>query len=317
MLAGGAAIVHVWVMHVTAVYCATREGGVVREVMPWQVAYALAMLYPTRLAHLVDHQLVAATKRFGRFADSHASAARIPGIIRGYGIADMQDYVVPPGGFKTLNEFFYRKLVPGARPIDARPGVMCSMADCRITVAQNVGQLKAIWVKGHKFTLDGLLMSRKMGERYRNGGVCVMRLAPQDYHRFHFPCDAAIISCERYAGSALTVVPIAVRTRGYSPLVTNTRVVCELAGEAGRMAVVIVGATMVASVNVTAEEAVDYRKGDELGFFAFGGSSIVMVCEGSVAWDPRLLEASESHGMETIVKMGERIGTYGMTNDQT
>jgi phosphatidylserine decarboxylase len=91
--------------------------------------------------------------------------------------------------FENFNEFFYRRLVDGARPVDspADDCLISSPADCRVNLFENVDQATKLWIKGEKFAVSDLLQDAELNERLINAVVGVFRLAPQDYHRFHHP----------------------------------------------------------------------------------------------------------------------------------
>ena len=89
--------------------------------------------------------------------------------------------------FANFNEFFYRKLVDGARILSS-PNIMeviVSPADCRINVFKSITSAQELWIKGSSFSLKALLKNDEMADYYENGSMIICRLAPQDYHRFH------------------------------------------------------------------------------------------------------------------------------------
>lgn len=97
---------------------------------------------------------------------------------------------------ETFNEFFYRKLKPDARPVDQpdNPYRLVSGADCRLMAFDTVDSATRLWIKGREFSLARLFGDAYKNEapRYNGGAVCIFRLAPQDYHRFHSPVDGKI-----------------------------------------------------------------------------------------------------------------------------
>ncbi|KAJ3320292.1 phosphatidylserine decarboxylase, partial [Gonapodya sp. JEL0774] len=120
----------------------------------------------------------------------------------------------PLDSFKTFNEFFYRKLKPGARKLVSPddPTVVVAPADARTNVFPSVGDATRLWIKGRNFTLAKVLQDEKMAEYFAGGSVLVSRLAPQDYHRFHFPVDGVVGKTVEVSGAYFTVNPMAIRS---------------------------------------------------------------------------------------------------------
>ncbi|KIY44255.1 hypothetical protein FISHEDRAFT_67843 [Fistulina hepatica ATCC 64428] len=215
--------------------------------------------------------------------------------------------------FKTFNEFFYRKLKSDARPVEKPddPFRLVSAADCRLNVFESVSEATRLWIKGREFSVSRLLGDayKDQAERYNGGAVAVFRLAPQDYHRFHTPVDGTIGKMTYIPGEYYTVNPQAIRT-ALDVYGENVREVVPIdSPQFGRVMAVCVGAMMVGTIHVTAVEGQRLRRGDEFGYFAFGGSTIVMLFEpGTVKWDEDLLINSRAC-LETLVCMGMGIGT--------
>lgn len=97
----------------------------------------------------------------------------------------MSQVLEPLDHFKTFNEFFYRKLKPGARPCESPddPTVVVSPADCRMMAFQTIEQATKIWIKGMDFTVAKLLDDPAYAQGFDGGSLAIFRLAPQDYHR--------------------------------------------------------------------------------------------------------------------------------------
>src|SRR5690606_5631527 len=98
----------------------------------------------------------------------------------------MDDYIIPQGGFKHFNDFFYRKIKPEARPINK--GVV-SPADGRVVVFPKITDIQKFFVKGKEFNLKTFLQDDTLTQDFTNGSMCNIRLAPLDYQRFHFPVE--------------------------------------------------------------------------------------------------------------------------------
>jgi len=110
--------------------------------------------------------------------DSPASAIDIPSFIAFHGL-DVNEILDPIDSFRTFNEFFYRKLKPGARPMadPDDPGRLASCADCRMMAFETVNEATNIWIKGREFTVGRLLGPnyKDVAHRFEGGGLGIFR----------------------------------------------------------------------------------------------------------------------------------------------
>ncbi|OAV91156.1 hypothetical protein PTTG_08236 [Puccinia triticina 1-1 BBBD Race 1] len=138
--------------------------------------------------------------------------------------------------------------------------------------------------------------------------LAIFRLAPQDYHRFHSPIDGKIVDVEYIDGQYYTVNPMAIRST-IDVYGENVRVVvCIETEKFAKVYCVFVGAMMVGSINMSIKLGDRVRKGDDIGYFAFGGSTILVVVESDrIEWDADL-QTNSSHSIETLVRVGTRVG---------
>lgn len=162
-----------------------------------------------------------------------------------------------------------------------------------------------IWIKGREFSIKRLLGDAYPEDvsRYENGGALgIFRLAPQDYHRFHIPVDGILGKPKTIAGEYYTVNPMAIRS-ALDVYGENVRVLVPIdSNEFGRVMVICVGAMMVGSTVILRNEGEVVKRGEELGYFKFGGSTIVMLFEpGKMVWDSDLVENS-MEPLETLVR---------------
>lgn len=247
----------------------------------------------------------------GRKYDNPISTRSIPSFIKFHQL-DMNEVLEPIENFKTFNEFFYRKLKPGARVLDAphENKVLVSPADCRSTYFPTISKATEIWIKGRDFSI-----TRLFGDAYPeyvnsfvNGSLAIFRLAPQDYHRFHMPVSGVLGEAKTIEGEYYTVNPMAIRST-LDVFGENVRVLVPVhTTEFGLVMIVCVGAMMVGSTVITATEGSHLNRMDELGYFKFGGSTLVVLFEpGRVKFDTDLVNNS-SGALETLVKVGMSIG---------
>ena len=94
--------------------------------------------------------------------------------------------------FTSFNDFFYRELKAGARKIDYSEDVLISPADGKILAYENIKDKDKFFVKGDKFSLEEFFRDKELAKKYEDGVFVIIRLAPVDYHRFHFPADGNI-----------------------------------------------------------------------------------------------------------------------------
>ncbi|MDD4538341.1 MAG: phosphatidylserine decarboxylase [Lentisphaeria bacterium] len=290
-------------------YYDRRLGRVATETILGDRLLRLAYCSPAR--HLLAWPLFGnalLSRLMGFYADRPVSRLRIPQTIVDLNI-DMDDFVIPDAGFRSFNDFFCRKLRPGAREFCPDPTRLCSPADCRLSVWPELNDDCCIPVKGAVFTVSELLGQEgaDVAGQFRGGALCVCRLCPADYHRYHYPDNGRELRRWRIKGRYHSVNPLALgsQLRVFSD---NVRTVSLLdLTHFGLTAFIEVGAFGVASIVQThTQEA--FARGDEKGLFAFGGSTIIMIFRpGSVRFDDDLVARSAT-GMECLVRVGEAIG---------
>ena len=247
------------------------------------------------------------SRAYGRYQSSKRSTRGIGKVVADLAIR-MDDYVIPPDGFTSFNEFFTRRLRPGARPLDASPGRVLSPADGRTFAYTHVRGESLLPAKGRHISLARLLGGHAAAEPFTDGTVVIVRLCPSDYHRFHFPCDGVATEARTLPGPLESVNPLAL-ARGRAILDHNQRDVTFVTSSAmGQVAYVEVGAMCVGRIVQTFRPG-PVHAGDEKGLFEFGGSTVILVFQsGRVIIDPDLV-ANTDKGLETFLEMGEGIAT--------
>ena len=214
--------------------------------------------------------------------------------------------------FDSFNDFFIRKLKSEARPISQAPLVM--PADGRYLAYENFRKANAIVVKDTKFSLLHLLgKDEKLTERYLDGPLVIARLAPCDYHRFHFPVSGVVKAPLEIQGAFHSVNPMALN-HSIHYLAENKRVLMKMTTtDYGQVLCVAVGALFVGSIHTTYLPNQSVQKGEEMGYFSFGGSTLILLFEpGKVEICEDLL-AHTAEGIETLCRMGTPLckGFYG------
>ncbi|KIJ27069.1 hypothetical protein M422DRAFT_776437 [Sphaerobolus stellatus SS14] len=272
---------------------------------------------------IVEAQLREQSIKEGIVFDSPSSVSSIPSFIQTYSIQTDELLVQEiPNGYKCFNEFFYRKLKPDARPVQHAedPSGFCSAADCRLTVFQTIDNARKFWIKGKHFTVPTLLntsVAPPAGASipdvatFENASIAIFRLAPADYHRFHSPADVIVGDVVHIPGQYYTVNPQAVNEAGFDVFTANTRSVLYLThAETGKpIAFVAVGALLVGSINWTVKKGDKVKRGEELGYFAYGGSTVITLFpQGMIKFDEDLVKTSHE-SLETLMKVGYSLGT--------
>jgi len=240
---------------------------------------------------------------YGKMMDRTSSAGEISPFINDFDI-DMSG--VQEQEFKNFNDFFTRKLKDNARPVDTSFNSVISPADGKVLAYADIGNSDFI-VKGYRFDVSSFLDNHVLAQKYRDGALCVIRLAPVDYHRFHFPVSGNLTSNTEIEGDYYSVNPFALRKKA-EIFCLNKREYTILSNPLfGDVIMAEVGATMVGSI-VQTYKGSSVIKGKEKGYFKFGGSTVVLLFEKNKISIDRDLLINTSNGYETAVKMGERIG---------
>ncbi len=292
-----------------AIHYLDRRTGELREEVVLGEGF-VRWVYESALGGLLRRSMLtrlAPSKLYGMWQSSSLSKRSIAGVVEHLAI-DMSEYVVPEGGWKSFNDFFTRRLQPGARPVVADPQRLACPADGRTFAYVDVKGDTLLPAKGHQISLRDLLADDAEAERFAGGTVIIVRLCPSDYHRFHFPCAGVASASRTLAGPLESVSPIAL-TRGHAILDQNKRDVAYIESPAfGRVAYLEIGAMFVGSIVQTYAPG-PVAAGDEKGLFEFGGSTVILVLEpGRVKVDADLV-ASTRKGVEVLLRMGEGIAS--------
>ena len=270
---------------------------------------SLRWVYGTPLGRMSLHLLIKRaffSRILGALKSTRGSARSLPAFVREYGI-DTEEMARPLESYTSFNDFFYRTLKPGARPL-CGDGLVALPADGRHSGWQDAAEIRRVFVKGQSFDLPALLGSPELAERYAHGAVVLSRLCPVDYHRFHFPAAGTPEAAVRIPGPLASVSPYCLRRR-LAWLWTNKRELTVLHTESvGDVLILAVGATGVGAIFQTYTPGEPVQKGAEQGYFAFGGSTIMCFFEpGRVRLAADLLEQTAA-GRELYARQGDVLG---------
>ncbi len=250
------------------------------------------------------------SRYYGWKMSQPASANKILPFIVDYNL-DVDEFAKKPFAFKTFNEFFYRALKEGARPIATGDRVAVLPADGRHLAFQTCDAMEGFYAKGQRFDLAAFLGDPALAAEFGGGALLISRLCPVDYHRFHFPVSGTPGEPRLINGWLYSVSPIALR-QNLAYLWENKRMVTLVESPVfGRVALVEIGATMVGSIMQTFLPGRAAVKGEEKGLFKFGGSCVVTLFKrGRIKLDADLVKYS-AEGLEVYGRMGDRLGAAG------
>jgi phosphatidylserine decarboxylase len=277
--------------------------------------------------YLAPHHLV--SRFFGA-----ASQCRVPAVknwmirtfVRRYGV-DMQDaHERDPFAYEHFNAFFTRALSANARPLEADPSALLCPADGAVSQLGAIDGDRIFQAKGHHFSLTELLGGSPLrAQPFVGGEFATIYLSPKDYHRVHMPATGTLREMVHIPGRLFSVNPLTAR---HVPglFARNERVACLFDTDRGPMAVVLVGAMIVGSIETAwsgpisprrqqvsaqrydaadaARPPIHLERGAEMGRFKLGSTVIVLFGPQRSRWNRGLIETSP-------VRMGETIGHFG------
>lgn len=246
----------------------------------------------------------------GLFMDSSYSKNLIASFIKDNNI-NMNESLKKLNQFNSFNDFFTRKLNKLSRTINNNQDLIISPADGKILVFENLYKSSSFYIKGVKLDLPKLLNhNQALCKEFENGSMAIIRLAPADYHRFHCPLDGYLKKTVSLPGKYYSVSPIALRLKKKIFEQNHRNLTLIQNPNLGNMLMIEVGATFVGTIKQTYKSNTNLKKGDEKGYFKFGGSTVILIFKkDTVVFDNDLLINSQN-GFETSVLMGEQIAVF-------
>lgn len=222
--------------------------------------------------------------------------------------------------YPSFNHFFTRQLKAGARRIAKHKADIACPADGVISQAGDISEGNIIQAKGKSYTVTDLLGGNKeCAEPFKNGKFTTIYLAPKDYHRLHIPLDGTLKEMIHIPGRLFSVNAPTVNSVPHL-FARNERVVTIFASEIGPMALILVGAIFVASIETvwhgevtpptvkeirrweyTRNKAPKLKRGEEMGRFNMGSTVIVLYGKDVMHWEKGLVVGKK-------VQLGEKIG---------
>ncbi len=270
--------------------------------------------------YLLPHHLLSALMfRITRIRWRPLKDLVIRNVVRHYRV-DMEEALQSdPAAYGSFNEFFTRTMRPSARPLAEQEDAVVCPADGALSQLGTITDGRILQAKGRDYSLLELLGGRAdWAERLNGGTFATIYLSPRDYHRVHMPLEGSLREMIHVPGRLFSVNPV---TTSLVPRLfgRNERILCMFEGEVGPMAVILVGAIFVGSMETVwtgqvtptggddpsdvyaGEAAIRLAKGEEMGRFNMGSTVILVFPPQAVAWDPALKPGDD-------VRMGQKIG---------
>lgn len=244
---------------------------------------------------------------YGLLQKLPSSKGKIKSFIEQYEV-DASEFKDPVDSFRSFNDFFIRKLKAEVRPVNGGEEIAVLPADGRYLVFPEIRHADGFYVKDQHFDLETFLQDPAWGNRFLEGSMVIARLCPSDYHRFHYPVTGKASAPRLVKGSLFSVNPIALKKK-IAFLWENKRMVTEIETDAfGTVLMVEVGATCVGTIHQNQVSEAEALKGEEKGYFSFGGSCIVLLFEhGRIQFDEDLIFNSSKY-LETRALYGASLG---------
>ncbi|KZN39994.1 archaetidylserine decarboxylase [Pseudoalteromonas luteoviolacea] len=268
----------------------------------------------------------AVSRLVGKLAAAQAGALTtqlIKLFIKQYKIDMSEALYEDPAHYKTFNEFFTRPLKPEIRPLASEKHILAHPVDGAISQLGAVVDGQIIQAKGHDYSLQTLLGGSEQDvSPYLGGKFATIYLAPKDYHRIHMPVDGVLRKMIYVPGDLFSVNPLTAQNVP-NLFARNERVVAIFDTDIGPLSMVLVGATIVASIETIwagtvtppagkdiftwnypagGDNAIKLKKGDEMGRFKLGSTVIL-------AWGADKADFLADQQPETVTRMGTPFAT--------
>ncbi len=244
---------------------------------------------------------------YGKLCDTSISRLFIKKFVKNFDI-DINQFEKGLTEYSSFNDFFYRKLKHNGRNICYEKTNLISPCDSKLLAIENIDEYSTFKVKGFEYKLEDLINNKELSNDYKNGCCLIFRLCPTDYHRFHFIDSGFCHKTHYIKGNYFSVNPIALSQIG--------KIFCENKREYSvfksdnfdAVLYVEIGATFVGSIIQTYEENHPINRGDEKGFFKFGGSTVMLFFKKNIIKIDDDIIINSNNGIESSVRLGEKIG---------
>lgn len=275
--------------------------------------YAAALLnwaYNTRLGRWTLEILLKRrcfSRLYGWYCRQPISRRRIRSFVKKLRI-ETTEIPEPLESYGSFHAFFTRAIDPEKRPVRSESHLCIAPSDSKVLAYEGVGAQVTFRVKQSEFNLESFLADPILAGEYDGGSLAIGRLSFRDYHHFHFPDSGVPGQTISIPGTLHAGGPYAVQ-RLVPFYADNHRTLTPFASDHfGPMLIVEIGAMAVGSICQTFQPGLRVGKGERKGFFAPGGSTVVLLFRpGAIAFDEDIVVNTE-RGMETFIRMGDSIG---------
>jgi phosphatidylserine decarboxylase len=233
------------------------------------------------------------------FATSKISKLIIPSFAKTFNI-NQSEMEKELHEYKTLHQFFIRGLKKDVRQIHDEENSLVSPVDGVLAHFGTITENNSFHVKGQDYSLNEMVGTKERSEKYKNGTYIILYLSPRHYHRIHSPVSGTVVDQKTYGKKSYPVNEAGLKY-GVRPLSKNYRVVTEIDCNGKKVAVVKVGALNINTIETT-HQTNELKKGDEVGYFSFGSTVVLLFEKEMCELLPNLKQNSE-------VTVGEKIGT--------
>lgn len=279
---------------------------------------AVKFAYSTAIGKLLAPMIASrfVSKFYGSLQDLKSSGKKVPEFIKNFSIpidqykkGSIKDNKIEDS-YKSFNEFFIREFQSGKRNFIKGDSKMGACAEARYFGYDAITDDLKVPVKGSMLKASDLVGNADLSESFTGGPLMIARLCPVDYHRYHYPDNGTTIKSYQIEGDFHSVNPIALKFRN-DIFIKNERRVSILETENfGKIAYIEVGATCVGKIVQSFDESKPFTKGDEKGYFLFGGSTVI-ICGEKGKWKPSLdILENTKLGIETYIHLGDEVATY-------
>ena len=275
------------------------------------------------LQYLLPHHLLSRLMHgLTRVENRSVKDLLIRQVIKWYKVDMAEALESDPSHYRSFNDFFTRALLPEARPVTQLANEIACPADGKLSQAGGIESGYLFQAKGHDYSLFELLGGdQEMTNLFEEGDFATIYLSPKDYHRLHMPLAGKLKKMVHVPGRLFSVNETTCR-QVPRLFARNERVICLFETQAGPMAMILVGAIFVSSIEtvwagtvtpsrmrvsswdyapIREPAAIELNKGEEMGRFNMGSTVILLFGKDTVEW-------FEDFTPGSVVKMGSGIG---------
>ena len=254
---------------------------------------------------------------YGKSQDSLKSGQKVAPFLKNFNIpidqykkGSFKDNPIETS-YRSFNEFFIRQFQEGERTFTEKDDEMGAFAEARYFGHASMTDDLNVPVKGSMLRAVDLIGDPELAKDFIGGPLMIARLCPVDYHRYHYPDDGKTLKAFSVPGDLHSVNPLALKYR-QDIFIKNERRVAILETEHfGKLAYIEVGATCVGKIVQSFDESQPFNKGDEKGYFLFGGSTVVL-CGQKGKWAPSEdILTNTKAGIETYIQLGDVVAQTG------